>query len=67
VVQAFLLGLGFVLSATGPFGLYLGVELQSYALYTFTALGALAWGTLPLGGAGRIGSAASRLLMPVGL
>jgi len=45
VVQAFLLGLGFVLSATGPFGLYLGVELQSYALYTFTALGALAGGS----------------------
>jgi NADH-quinone oxidoreductase subunit N len=40
VQQAALLGTLFVLCAASPFALYLGVELQSYALYTLTALGA---------------------------
>lgn len=37
--------MGFVLSATSAFGLYLGVELQSYALYAFTALSATGGGS----------------------
>jgi NADH-quinone oxidoreductase subunit N len=49
LVQAALLGALLVLTAQEAFPLYLGVELQSYALYCFTALGSGPAGS-PTGG-----------------